>query len=137
MRWGSLERLPDCFQHTLEILDHVDSPEPENPIAVRRQLCRTCFIRAPSHAVLPAIELDHERLSRTREIGDTPPDRMLSSELPARQPIFEAEPERAFRVGAIAPKPACKNGPLAERLDRRIPHLTLPSPAPKGSEREF
>ena len=137
MRWGSLERLPDCFQHTLEILDHVDSPEPENPIAVRRQLRRTCFIRALSHAVLPAIELDHELLLRTREIGDAPPDRMLSSELPARQPIFEAEPERAFRVGGIAPKPACKNGPLAGRLGRRIPHLTLPSPPPRGRRGNF
>ena len=89
------------------------------------------------HAVLPAIELDHEILLRTREIRDAPPDRRLSSELPARQPIFEAEPERAFGVGAIAPKPACNNGPLAERVDGRIPYLTLPSPPPRGRRGNF
>jgi len=95
--------LPHCFQYTLEILDHVDSPEPENPIAVRRQFRPTCFIRALSHAVPPAIELDHQLLPRTRDIGDAPPDRRLSSELPAWQTIFEAEPEaRATPTGQAA-----------------------------------
>ena len=133
MRWGTPERPLNRLQYAIDIVEHIAVPEPENAVPVPEQFRCAGSVGFVPLAMLAAIELDHQLVRGTREIGDAAADRMLPPELPFRQPFSQGSPDNQLDVRGIAAKPSRSQRSSPQR-QRQGPHLTLTLSAPGGGE---
>jgi hypothetical protein len=124
--------LPNHLDDSFDILHHIGVPEPDDPVAMSRQLLGAAFV-TPGIRMLAPIDFDHQLSCRAREIGNAPADRVLTTESPWELVLAERVPEAPFDLRRLAAKPACSDRSLAKRQDPTSPILS----APQGRRGKF
>ncbi len=75
-----MQRMPDCIEHPVAVVDQLVVPDAEDAVAGRRQPPITRFV-PDTVGVLTAVELDDQHGLGTHEIDDIPANRHLATEL--------------------------------------------------------
>ena len=90
---GSGDRAPRIVsRNSVKIVQDLVIPEANHAIAASRQLHATALIGLLAKRMLPTVQLNRQLPLGTREINNSPSDRMLAAKFPCRQPITEGEP---------------------------------------------
>jgi hypothetical protein len=84
--------MTDGFQYSLEVLQHVAVPEPNDAVAVVCDLRGTPVVGLRPLGVLATIEFDHQFARGTGEVGYTAADRVLPAEFPDSDPLAQSSP---------------------------------------------
>jgi hypothetical protein len=132
VRWGSLKRLKHYLQNSIEVVDDLIVPEPDNAIAAAGQFDRALSVGLGVCRVLSAVQLDHQFPRRAGEVDYAAADRVLTAEFPGRPHGPQCLPQPLLDIGGIASQPARHHGPLSHC--HRRPHLTPTLSAPGGGE---
>jgi hypothetical protein len=105
--WCLFERIPDRVKHAFRIFEHVDVPKSQNAITPLDQPFRSNFVvrRLFRLSVLTSIQFDDELRGKAKEIGKVRPDRMLSPEPHACEPLVADKiPKPALGFGLTCAK---------------------------------
>jgi hypothetical protein len=128
---GSFERAAHRLQHVIETLENLVVPEPDDAIAVVRQLGAPSLVGRHPLGMLPAVEFDDELARRTGEIGNAPTDRMLPSEFPRHDAFAQRPPEDAFDIRRLTAEASCD---FCSRSELPCHPTSPPSPPLRGGE---
>jgi hypothetical protein len=100
LRGAFLQRLPNYFNDSINILFHIIIPKPQHPVPQVLQEARTISIILRLVYMLTAINLNHHALWHAAEICDERTDSMLPAKLISTNlPTLQIVPEFQLRQG--------------------------------------
>ena len=106
------EPAPDCLKHSGEVFQHLIVPEPNNAIAVARNLSGPRRVFLPLYRVLATIDLDCALAGGTREIDYVRTYRMLSPKAAPGEAFPKRTPQPNLHFGRIPTQTASNVGSL-------------------------
>jgi hypothetical protein len=96
--------LPDEFEHTGQIINHVAIPEADDAIPTPGNRDRAGCVYLLLRCVLAAVEFDRELEARAGEIDDVAADRMLSAKTVGTLQFTESAPQTFLYLRRVTPQ---------------------------------
>jgi hypothetical protein len=96
--------LPDEFEHTGQIIDHVAIPKPDDAIPAPGNRARAGCVYLLLRCVLAAVEFDRKLEARAGEIDDVTADRMLAAKAVRTLQFTKSAPQTFLYLRRVTPQ---------------------------------